>query len=249
MKSTPGTLQEGGAHFHTTHWTLIWQAAESRVPATSQKALSNFCEAYWPPLYTFVRRRGYSPSDSQDLVQGFFAHLLKQNTLRRADRDKGKLRTFLLGSFQHFLANEYDRNQTLKRGGGIQLLSFEDLLPATEAALAEVTHLDDTASYDQTWLTTLVSRAWQQLEREYVAEGKVQILRELEPYLRGGSILPDQQEIAARLKVPFGTLRTILRRLRQRYREILREEIGRTVSDPSQVDDELHYLHRLLLAG
>jgi DNA-directed RNA polymerase specialized sigma24 family protein len=248
MKSTPGTLQEGGAHFHTTDWTLILQAAESRIPATSQRALSDFCEAYWPPLYTFVRRRGYPPSDAQDLVQGFFAHLLKQNTLRRADRDKGKLRTFLLGSLQHFLANEYDRNQTLKRGGGIQLLSFEDQLPVVEAALAEVTHHDETASYDQAWLTTLVSRAWQQLERECVVEGKVQILQELEPYLRGGSIMPDQQEIATRLKVPFGTLRTILRRLRQRYREILRQEIGRTVSNPSQVDDELHYLHRLLQA-
>jgi len=249
MKSTPGTLQEGGAHFHTTDWTLILQAAEGPVPAAAQRALSDFCEVYWPPLYTFVRRRGYSPSDAQDLVQGFFAHLLKRNTLRRADRDKGKLRTFLLGSLQHFLANEFDRSQTLKRGGGIELLSFEDQLPATEAALAELPHLDDTASYDQAWLTTLVSRAWEQLQRECAAEGKVQILQELEPYLRGGSIMPDQQEIATRLKVPFGTLRTILRRLRQRYREILRQEIGRTVSDPSQVDQELHYLHRLLLTG
>ena len=249
MKSTPGTLQEGGAHFHSTNWTLILQAVESRVPATSQRALSDFCEAYWPPLYTFVRRRGYLQSDAQDLVQGFFEHLLRQNTLRRADRDKGKLRTFLLGSLQHFLANEYDRNHTLKRGGGIQLLSFEDQLPATEAALAEATQLDETASYDQAWLTTVVSRAWQQLERECIAEGKAEVLRELEPYLRGGTIMPGQQEIAIRLKVPFGTLRTILRRLRQRYREILRQEIGRTVSDPSQVDQELHYLHRLLLTG
>ena len=248
MKSTPGTLQEGGAHFYTTDWTLILQAAESRVPA-SQRALCDFCEAYWPPLYTFVRRRGYSPSDAQDLVQGFFAHLLKQNTLRRADRDKGKLRTFLLGSLQHFLANEYDRNHTLKRGGGKQLFSLEDQLAVTEAALAGVTHLDDTVSYDRAWLTTLVSRAWKELERECVAEGRSQILEELEPYLRGGSLMPDQQEVAARLKVPFGTLRTILRRLRQRYRDILRQEVARTVSDSSQVDDELRYLHRLLLAG
>jgi DNA-directed RNA polymerase specialized sigma24 family protein len=249
MKSTPGTLQEGGAHFHTTDWTLILQAAESEGPADSQRALSDFCEAYWPPLYTFVRRRGYSPSDAQDLVQGFFAHLLKQNTLRRANRDKGKLRTFLLGSLEHFLANEYDWRRTLKRGGGKQLFSLEDQLAATEAALVSVTHLSDTASYDQAWLTTLVSRAWQHLERECAAEGKAQILQELAPYLRGGSLLPDQQEIAARLQVPFGTLRTILRRLRLRYREILREEVARTVSDSSQVDDELRYLHRLLLAG
>lgn len=249
MKSTPGTLQEGGAHFHTTDWTLILQAAESRVPANSQRALSDFCEAYWPPLYTFVRRRGHSPSDAQDLVQGFFAHLLEQNTLRRADRHKGKLRTFLLGSFQHFLANEYDRSHTLKRGGGKQFFSLNDQLAATEAALVSLTHLDDTASYDQTWLTTLVCRAWQQLESECSARGRAQILQALEPYLRGGSILPDQQEVAARLKLPFGTLRTILRRLRQRYREILRQEVARTVSDPSQVDDELRYLLRLLVAG
>jgi DNA-directed RNA polymerase specialized sigma24 family protein len=249
MKSTPGTLQEGGAHFHTTDWSLILQAAKSQVPANSQRALGDFCEAYWPPLYTFVRRRGYSPSDAKDLVQGFFAHMLKQNTLRRADRDKGKLRTFLLGSFQHFLANEYDRSHTLKRGGGKLFFSLEDQLAATEAALVSVTHLNDTASYDRTWLTTLVCRAWKQLESECAAQGRTQILQELGPYLRGGSAMPDQQGIAARLKIPFGTLRTILRRLRQRYREILRQEVARTVSDPSQVDDELRYLLRLLLAG
>jgi RNA polymerase sigma-70 factor (ECF subfamily) len=211
--------------------------------------LGDFCEAYWPPIYTFVRRRGYSPSDAQDLVQGFFAHMFEQNTLKRANRDKGKLRTFLLGSLQHFLANEYDRHQTLKRGGGKQLFSLEDQFAATEAALVGVSRLNDTASYDQAWLTTLVSRAWQHLERECVAEGKEQILQELAPYLRGGSLIPDQQEIAARLKVPFATLRTILRRLRLRYREILRQEVARTVSDPSQIDDELRYLHRLLLTG
>jgi hypothetical protein len=122
-------------------------------------------------------------------------------------------------------------------------------LAATEAGLADLTHLDDTASYDQAWLATLVSRAWQQLERQCSATGKAQILEELEPYLRGGPAMPDQQEIAARLEMPFATLRTILRRLRQRYREILRQEIARTVSDPSQVDVVLRYLHRLLLAG
>jgi DNA-directed RNA polymerase specialized sigma24 family protein len=195
-----------------------------------------------------VRRRGYSPSDAQDLVQGFFAHLLKQNTLKRANRDKGKLRTFLLGSLEHFLANEYDWRRTLKRGGGKPLFSLEDQLAAAEAALVG-NDLNDTASYDQAWLTTLVSRAWQHLERECAAEGKTRILLELAPYLRGGSLLPDQQEIAAHLEVPFGTLRTILRRLRLRYREILRQEVAQTVSDPREVDDELRYLLRLLLAG
>jgi DNA-directed RNA polymerase specialized sigma24 family protein len=119
MKKIPGTLQEGGARFETTHWTVVMQSVKSDASVSAQEAMAEFCESYWPPLYTFVRRRGYSPSDAQDLVQGFFEHLLSHNTLSRADRDKGRLRTFLLGSLQNFLANEYDRTQALKRGGRV----------------------------------------------------------------------------------------------------------------------------------
>jgi hypothetical protein len=107
MKPIRGTLQEGGAGFQTTHWTLVLRARQSDPTETARKALSNFCEAYWPPLYAFVRRRGHASAEAQDLVQGFFAHLLEQNTLSRADRDKGRLRMFLLGSLQKFLFNEY----------------------------------------------------------------------------------------------------------------------------------------------
>jgi RNA polymerase sigma factor (sigma-70 family) len=248
MKNNAGTLQEGGARFHTTHWTVVVRAMESQRLVSAQRALSEFCEDYWPPLYTFLRRRGYSPTDAQDLVQGFFAHLLSHNTLSRANRDKGRLRTFLLGSLQNFLANEYDRAQTKKRGGRLQIVSMDEDLAATEAAVIASTNRDDTASYDRAWMTRLVTRAWEQLERECAAEGKAQTLHELKPLLQGGSAMPDQEELATRLKVPFATLRTILRRLRQRYREILRQEVSSTVPDPSQVDEELRYLHRLLLA-
>src|SRR4029077_10377376 len=109
MKPIPGTLQQGGAGFQTTHWTLVLHARETQSEISAQKALSNFCEAYWPPLYAFLRHRGHASPEAQDLVQGFFAHLLEQNTLSRADQEKGKLRTFLLGSLQNFLFNEYDR--------------------------------------------------------------------------------------------------------------------------------------------
>ena len=107
MKPIRGTLQEGGAGFQTTHWTLVLRARQSDPTETARKALSNFCEAYWPPLYAFLRRRGHAPPEAQDLVQGFFAHLLEQNTLSRADQEKGRLRTFLLGSLEKFLFNEY----------------------------------------------------------------------------------------------------------------------------------------------
>ena len=123
MKPIPGTLQEGGAGFQTTHWTLVLRARETQSEKSAQKALSNFCEAYWPPLYAFLRHRGHASPEAQDLVQGFFAHMLQQNTLSRADQEKGRLRTFLLGSLQNFLFNEYDRARALKRGGRTSLVN------------------------------------------------------------------------------------------------------------------------------
>ena len=154
----------------------------------SQQALSGFCEAYWPPLYSFLRHRGFSSADAQDLVQGFFAHLLEQNTLTRADQQKGRLRTFLLGSLQNFLYNEYDRARALKRGGGRQVVSIEEHLPEAEAAMMATAHLSDAACYDLVWASTIVSRAWQNLETAFVAEGKAEWLEELRPFVAGGSV-------------------------------------------------------------
>ena len=115
------------------------------VGKIAQKALSNFCEAYWPPLYAFLRHRGHASPEAQDLVQGFFAHLLEQNTLSRADQEKGRLRTFLLGSMQNFLFNEYDRARALKRGGGHQIVSIDEHLPEAEASMMDTMHLSDSA--------------------------------------------------------------------------------------------------------
>ena len=128
-------MQEGGAPFQTTHWTVVLQAGEAEADESARKALAAFSETYWPPLYTFVRRRGYSPADAQDLVQGFFEHLLQQNTLSRADREKGRLRTFLLGSLQNFLLKQRERMSAMKRGGGHQIVSFDDQLIDAEAAM------------------------------------------------------------------------------------------------------------------
>lgn len=247
MRDNPGTLHAGGAPFHTTHWSMVALAMESQPPISAQRALGDFCQAYWPPLYTFVRRRGHSPADAQDLVQGFFAHLLEQDTLSRADREKGRLRTFLLGALQHYLANEYDRSRALKRGGGQQFVSMDDGLVAAEAAVVASHGIDDSGSYDQAWVATLVSRTWERLEGEFATEGKAATLAELRPFLLGGTEIPSQETVAARLGLPFATFRTVLRRTRQRYRDALRDEVARTMIDPSQVDDELRYLYQLLL--
>jgi DNA-directed RNA polymerase specialized sigma24 family protein len=247
MKPIPGTLQEGGAGFQSTHWTLVLRARQSDPTETAREALSNFCEAYWPPLYSFVRRRGHASPEAQDLVQGFFAHLLEQNTLSRADQNKGRLRTFLLGSLQNFLCNEYDHAHRLKRGGGHRIVPIDEHLPEAEASMMQTAHLSDSRGYDLTWASNIVKRAWQQLQNGFEAEGKAEWLEVLRPLVSGsGRTPPDQEHAAKKLGVPVATLRTWIWRLRQRYREALRMEVASTVSDPADVDQELHYLYQIL---
>ena len=228
---------------------MVLRAREDESAESGREALSGFCEAYWPPLYSFLRHRGHSSADAQDLVQSFFAHLLEQNTLSRADRQKGRLRTFLLGSLQNFLFNEYDRARALKRGGGRQIVSIDEHLPEAEAAMLATSHLSDARCYDLIWASNIVSRAWQNLQNAFVAEGKAEWLEELRPFVAGGNVTPpNQEEAAARLGVPIATLRTWLSRLRQRFRESLRAEVGSTVSDPADIDGELRHLYEILLA-
>jgi len=241
-------LQEGGARFQTTHWTVVLRARDAES-AQSAQALSTFCEAYWPPLYTFLRHRGHASPEAQDLVQGFFAHVLEQNTLSRADQEKGRLRTFLLGSLQNFLYNEYDRARTLKRGGGYQIVSMDEHLPEAEASMMDTAHLSDSGCYDLVWASNIMKRAWQHLENAFEAEGKAEQFEVLRPFVSGGGrTLPNQEEAAARLGIPIATLRTWLSRLRQRYREALRMEVASTVSDSADVDQELRYLCQILTA-
>jgi len=241
-------LQEGGAPFQTTHWTVVLEASKADSDESIRKAFAIFAEGYWPPLYTFLRRRGYSPADAQDLVQGFFAYLLEHDTLSRADREKGRLRTFLLAALQNFISDEHGRVQANKRGGGRQIVSLDREVAEAEAAMLASADLNDGKSFDATWAFTIAKRSWQELRNKLVAEGKAQWLDELKPFVAGvGATPPNQGEVAARLGVPIATLRTWLWRLRQRYRDLLRTEVANTVSDPADVDEELRYLHRILM--
>ena len=249
MKGVPGTLQEGGVAFASTHWSVVLLTAQSQAPEAAQAAMTGFCQTYWPPLYTFLRRRGRSPSDAQDLTQAFFAHLLEQKTLSRASSEKGKLRTFLLGSLQHFLANEHAYDQAAKRGGGQQIVSMDDHLIEAEAAMLSAGQADAATGYDRQWAANLVSRAWDQLHRDMVAEGKRELIEALKPFVVGGTDSPpDQEQTAAQLQMPISTFRNSLRRLRQRYRESLRAEVAATVSNVSEIDEEMRYLFRVLVS-
>ena len=243
----PGTLQEGGVAFGSTHWSVVLLAAQSESSEAAQVALTRFCESYWPPLYSFLRRQGCPPGDAQDFVQGFFAHLLAEQTLSRADRAKGRLRTFLIGALKHFLANERDRARAGKRGGGQATISMDEHPMIAEAAPCEDL---EAAFYDQSWAANLMDRAWQQLQAAFAREGNERWLEAVKPLLVGGATtVPGQDEVACRLGQHPATLRTALRRLRQRYRDALRAEVAQTVASPDEIDEEMHYLYRVLVPG
>jgi len=246
-KPIPGTLQEGGAPFQTTHWTVVFEAGRAEADEEARKALAIFSETYWPPLYTFVRRRGYSPPDAQDIVQGFFQHVFEHNTLSRADQEKGKLRTFLLGALQNYLLKQRERMGAIKRGGGKQIVSFDDQLIDAEAAMHATMHLNEVSSYDAAWASSIVARAWKNVRDRFADEGKRDWFDALRPFVAGGTAQPpDQKEVAERLGTSVENLRVSLSRLRQRYRHALRAEVASTVSDPKDIDDELHYLYQVL---
>jgi RNA polymerase sigma factor (sigma-70 family) len=225
------------------------QAGGAESEESRRQALAHFSEAYWPPLYTFARRRGYSPADAQDVVQGFFVHLFEQNTLSRADQEKGRLRTFLLGSLQNYLLKQRERMAAIKRGGGQHFVSFDELLPQAEASMLATSHLSEVNSYDVAWASSIVTRAWKNVRDRLAAEGKRDWVDELKPFVAGGAAAPpDQQKVATRLGMSVENFRVWLSRLRQTYRHALRAEVASTVSDPKDIDDELHHVYRILTA-
>jgi RNA polymerase sigma factor (sigma-70 family) len=225
----------------------VFQAGQAERDEAARKALAVFSETYWPPLYTFVRRRGYSSSDAQDIVQGFFVHMFEKDALSRADQEKGRLRTFLLGALQNYLLKERERMRALKRGGAQHFVSFDELLPQAEAAMLATSHLSDVNSYDVAWASSIVTRAWKNVRDRFAAEGKQEWVDELRPFIAGGTATPpNQEEVAKRLGTSVENFRVWLSRLRQTYRHALRAEVASTVSDPKEIDDELHYIYRIL---
>jgi len=245
VKATPGTLQEGGASFTTTHWSVIAQCALTAPEATN--ALAQLCETYWPPIYSFIRRRGYPPGDAQDLTQSFFAYLLRTKDYARVDPIHGKFRSFLLASVKHFLANDWDREQALKRGGGCQFVSLDSETAETFYDAAGAPDLTAELLFDVRWATTLTTGALNSLRQELEGEGKVKLFEQLSGFLTGGSVIPSYDEMSASTGLPRATVRTHVHRLRLRYREILRGEVGRTVSSPDEIDEELRYLCNILV--
>ncbi len=239
--------------FAPTHWSVIIAAGESQAaPEIARAALAQLCQTYWAPLYGFVRSRGYSVHDAQDLTQSFFAYLIEHKIYTRVDRQKGKFRSFLLASLKNFLADASDRERTLKRGGG------RDFLPLHEEQAEETESLFQTQSsatnedrvFERTWAETLVRDSLEQLSSYYKTEGKERLFQELRIFLTGSADpLPSYVDLARRLGTQASTLRSHITRLRARYREALRAEVRRTVETDAEVEGELRELLRVLTAS
>jgi RNA polymerase sigma factor (sigma-70 family) len=250
VKAVPGTLQDGGAPFLTTHWSVV-AACSDLTTGAAHAALTQLCRDYWPPLYSFVRRRGYSRADGQDLVQGFFAYLLQSKAYAQTDRNKGKFRSFLLASLKHYLSDVWDRERALKRGGDHEFVLLDEMDAAETLYASEsvTSTLDEEQQYEKRWAATLVARALEHLRKEFENGRKAELFCGLQPFLIGGVGLPSQEETAARLEMPVETLRSHLSRLRGRYRELLREEVARTIAIADDVDEELRHLCEILIAA
>jgi RNA polymerase sigma factor (sigma-70 family) len=227
--------------FGTTHWSVVLAAGHSSVPG-AQEALEKLCRAYWFPLYVFVRRQGNSPEDAQDLTQNFFARLLDKNYLAKADRERGKFRTFLLGSLKNFLINEWKQAGRLKRGGGVEFLSIDPNAAEDRYAAEPANEPNPDAAYEQRWAVTLIEEVLAALREEFNASDKGRIFEELKGFIWGEQSSASYAEIAGQLNLTEGAVKVAVHRLRERFRILLRTEVAKTVARPEDIDGELRHL-------
>jgi len=225
-------------------------SAQSHTPG-SQAALAELCRIYWYPIYAFVRRRGSGAEDAQDLTQGFFLHLLDHKALRQVSPAKGKFRSFLLASLQNYLSDQADSARCLKRGGNIDFLSLDMRSAEDRYGLLQLDFLTADKVFDARWAMTLLDEAMVQLSEEYAAQGKASMFETLKPFVDpiNSKAANSYEQVAETLRVGLGSVKKLIFRLRRRYASLLREEVARTVSDPAEVDQEIHALCEALVAA
>jgi RNA polymerase sigma-70 factor (ECF subfamily) len=227
--------------FHTTRWTLVLTASRDASPQ-ARVALGELCTLYWSPLYAFARRQGHSAEQAQDLTQSFFTRLIEKNVVAAADPARGRFRSFLLASFKHFLANEWDREHARKRGGEEAFVPL-DVERAEAGYLAQQPEsLGPDAVFERQWALDVLGRVVDRLRREYAASGKAAVFEALSGLVTGDAIGERYADIARTLRSTEGAMKVMAHRLRRRYADLLREEIAATVSDTADVDDEIQYI-------
>lgn len=231
--------------FATTHWSMVVAAA--RIDTTSASdALARLCRLYWYPLYAYVRRRGYPAEDAQDLTQEFFARLVEKNWVADADKAKGRFRTFLLSAMNHFLADEWDKARAQKRGGAIAFVALDGETAERRYVQEPIDDNTPERSYEKRWALTVLDEVLNQLRAEYEHDGKQEWFAALHPCLVGERTAHPYAELARALGVSEGTVKSAAHRMRRRYRQLLRHEIGNTLESADAIDDELRYLFGVL---
>jgi RNA polymerase sigma factor (sigma-70 family) len=248
MEQDRSSAAPGGARFEETRWSVVLEAAQSRAEG-GPAALARLCERYWMPLYVFARHRGQGPEDAQDLVQGFFEHLLESRALGTVAQSKGRFRSFLLASFQNLMSKERRRAKAEKRGGQAEIIRIDWQDAESRIGFEPEDMLTPETLYDARWALELLGRATRRLEQEQTTLGKTQAFRILGPFLVDGGVRAglSYEGAAQALNVGLPTLKTLIHRLRRRHAQLLREEVAQTVLNPEDVDAEVHALCEALI--
>jgi RNA polymerase sigma-70 factor (ECF subfamily) len=244
--ATDVTGQLAGAAFTTTHWSVVLEA-QGESPA-AHEALEKLCRTYWRPIFAFLRRQGFPPEEAEDITQGFFAELLERGSLSAVRKEKGRLRSFLLGGLKYFLANEQRRVMAIKRGKGQRLIPLEEFRADDRIEIEPADPVTAEMIYERRWALTVLERVVSRLKNEYRAAGNAALFDSLKELLPDEPGSPSQAEIAARLGMNENALRQGFYRFRQRYQALLREEIAHTVATPGDIEDELRHLIAVLEA-
>ena len=238
--STPASTAPGDI-FVTTRWTVVLAAGRKTDPQ-AEMALEELCRAYWFPLYAYVRRHGHSKEDAEDLTQAFFARFLGKNYLAGLSAERGRFRAFLLASLKHFLANEWDKSQCQKRGGGVPHLSLDWQTADTQFQVAATAGPSPDKAFDREWAMALLARVIERLNAECAADGRAKQFEQLKAFLTVDRDERSYADAARALGMDEVAARVAVHRLRKRYRQLLRDEIAQTLSDAAMVDEEMRAL-------
>jgi RNA polymerase sigma factor (sigma-70 family) len=240
------TEQHSGAAFTTTHWSVVLEA-QGESPA-AQEALEKLCRMYWRPIYSFLRRQGIGSAEAEDITQGFFAQLLERRSFSAVRKEKGRLRSFLLGALKYFLADEQRRAMAIKRGKGQRLIPLEELHADERTEMEPADPVTAEMIYERRWALTVLEQVLDRLKNEYRTVGNAALFDSLKQLLPDEPGSPSQAEIAAHLGMTENAVRQAFYRFRQRYQSLLREEIAHTVATPGDIEDELRHLIAVLEA-
>ncbi len=232
--------EHGGAAFTTTHWSVVL-TAQGESPA-AHEALEKLCRIYWRPIYAFLRRQGFGSEEAEDITQGFFAQLLERKSFDAVRKEKGRLRSYLLGALKYFVVDEQRRAMAVKRGKGQRLIPLEELRADERIEMEPADPMTAEMIYERRWALTVLERVLSRLKDEYVAAGNAALFDSLKELLPDEPGSPSQAEIATQLGMTENAIRQAFYRFRQRYQSLLREEIANTVATPGDIEDELRHL-------